>query len=182
MPSHFVQRWINVEWGQRWSKRWKERLRSFAQSLCRSGPSLGKSILSASGVAVWREVCGNKLLMCFLFVAARSYQDAWHKLFGRFRNIAKFHSPHAIKFSLSLLLMVNVAFILNSKTLAWPYVCLYVSISISSYASVTFVLSSCNLRVWNHARPEFVVWKLKVLHADKLYVSLNTSNLDLFQI
>lgn len=41
------------------------------------------------GVAVSREVCGNKLLMCFLFVAGRSYQDAWDKLFGLFGN----HSP-----------------------------------------------------------------------------------------
>lgn len=45
-----------------------------------------------------REVCGNKLLMCFLFVAERSYQETWHKLFGLFRNLATFHSVPAVQF------------------------------------------------------------------------------------
>lgn len=39
----------------------------------RSGSLLAKCKL---GVAVWRKVCGNKLLMCFLFVAGRSYRAA----------------------------------------------------------------------------------------------------------
>lgn len=64
------------------------------------------------GVAVSREVCGNKLLMCFLFVAGRSYQDAWHKLFGLFRNLATFHLLPTVKsFPLGLSVMVLVAFI-----------------------------------------------------------------------
>lgn len=60
-------------------------------------PLRGKSMLSASREQQFgREVCGNKVLMCFLFVAARSYQDAWYKLFGLPRNIATFHPASAI--------------------------------------------------------------------------------------
>ena len=52
------------------------------------------------GGAVSREVCGNKLLMCFLFVAGRSYRDAWHKLFGLFGlfgYLALFHPLPAVR-------------------------------------------------------------------------------------
>lgn len=65
----------------------------------RSGSLLAKCKL---GVAVWTKVCGNKLLMCFLFVAGRSYQAARQKLFGLFAYIAVFQSRRAVKFHLPL--------------------------------------------------------------------------------
>lgn len=62
------------------------------------------------GVAVSREVCGNKLLMCFLFVAGRSYHEAWHKLLGLFRNISPSTCNQVFPF-LSPSVMLLVAFI-----------------------------------------------------------------------
>lgn len=83
------------------------------------------------GVTVLKEVCGNKLLMCFLFVAGRSYQDAWHKLFGLFRNLATIHLLPAVKSllsTLSLSVMVLVVLISFSVSIS-NYILMFVAIT-----------------------------------------------------
>lgn len=76
------------------------------------------------GAAVLREVCGNKLLMCFLFVAGRSYQDAWHKLFGLFRNLATFNPLPVVSPILSLSLgHASCLYISISNCIPLSYFC-----------------------------------------------------------